>query len=353
MNNSSNLKYNENSTIMAKFPFINWGEIETVADEYQFQLNNYLVELISDVDDPIWKQFIPSVKELEDSGFSDPLEEDSHSPVIGLVHRYPNRVLLLLTDNCFARCRFCTRKRIFKDGYQSEGKELGRVARAKLVSNTFEYIKNHPEVNDLLISGGDPLTLVDEEFAEYLDLFEELEQLDLIRIGTRALSLFPDRITAKLVNVLKNRKRLFINVHFNHIKEITEDVKRATAKLVAAGIPLGCQTVLLKGVNDDPTILQELFYGLLRIKIKPYYLHMMDMTNGTAHFRVSVARAKEIYFRLSGRISGMALPKMVIDLPGGGGKIPIVPEYLVEDRENEFIFRNFDEKLFNYKKVEE
>ncbi len=352
MNQMNNKKYNEILEIKDKFPAVSWKEIEEVGKKYQFQLNSYLINRISEVNDPIWKQFIPHREELKEGGVCDPLAEQSNSPLVGLVHRYPNRVLLLLTDNCFARCRFCTRKRIFKEGYQSDLDNSRQVSRQKLVRETIEYIRSHPEINDLLISGGDPLTLADEELSTYLDQFGELEQLDLIRIGTRALSLFPDRITDKLVAVLQNRERFYINCHFNHVKELSGATKRATAKLTVAGIPLGCQTVLLKGVNDNASDLQELFYALLRIKVRPYYLHLMDLTEGTEHFRVSLDRAKEIYFNLSGRISGMALPKMVIDLPGGGGKIPLVPEYMVEDKRNEFVFRNFNNELFSYKKVD-
>ena len=295
--------------------------LEKVAERYPMRVNPYYLSLIQSVDDPIWRQAVPVEEELEDGiRPADPLEEENQSSVPNLVHRYPDRVLFLISHECAMYCRFCTRKR--KVG----GEHM--VVNQQTVEQGLEYIRKHPEIRDVILSGGDPLLLADDRLEWILKRVRAIPTVDIIRIGTRIPVVLPQRITPTLVRILRRHHPLYINTHFNHPAEITELSSRACARLADAGIPLGNQTVLLRGVNDDPAVMKSLMQKLLSIRVKPDYIYQADMVQGTNHFRTTVEEGIEIIRALRGHTSGMAVPAYVIDAPGGGGKIPILPEYL-------------------------
>jgi lysine 2,3-aminomutase len=262
---------------------------------------------------------MPDVRELEDdSQCPDPLEESALSPVPGLIHRYPDRAVLLVSSRCPVYCRFCMRKRLVGSRDAPIGEDALRAA--------VEYIAAHPGIHDVILSGGDPLMLDDESLNHILSSLRKIPHLAIIRIGTRIPVTFPARITPKLCALLKQFHPLYINTHFNHPDEITPDATRACSLLADVGIPLGNQTVLLRGVNDNVETMRDLMTGLLKIRVKPYYLHQMDLVQGTAHFRTSVRTGLEIIKGLRGYISGLAIPHYVIDLPGGKGKVALLPD---------------------------
>ena len=315
-------------------------EISRVMKEYAARINPYFLDLIREKGDPIYRQVVPDPAELEDStGMRDPLNEEGDSPVPSVVHRYPDRVLLMVTHQCPIYCRFCTRKRF-----------VGRVPISReMVRQGILYIKEHPEVRDVIISGGDPLMLKDRELEEILKEIRAIPHVEIIRIGTRVPGALPQRITKKLCRMLKKYHPLYININFIHPAEITEEVARACNMLADSGIPLGSQTVLLRGINDDPEVIKELVQKLLTIRVKPYYLYQADLTRGTEHFRTSVECGIEIMRQLQGRVSGMAIPRYVIDLPGGGGKIPLLPpDWIVEWNEREIIIKNYEGIIHRY-----
>jgi lysine 2,3-aminomutase len=314
--------------------------IETVIGRYPLRINPYYLGLIKEAGDPLWRQVVPDEKELLDTGgIEDPLAEERFSPVPNITHRYPDRVLFLVSNQCAVHCRFCTRKR-----------KIGRqfAVTDKTLSDGIAYIRFHREVRDVLISGGDPLMLEDEQLAGILSAVRAIPHVEVIRIGTRVPCVLPQRVTKRLVKTLQQFHPLYINTHFNHPSEITPEAQQACALLADAGIPLGCQTVLLRGVNDDPAVMRELMRKLLAIRVKPYYIHQMDLARGTGHFRTPLARGISILEALRGHTSGMCVPHFVIDLPGGGGKVPLLPEYVVGEKNGNLLVRNFQGKIFSY-----
>jgi lysine 2,3-aminomutase len=261
------------------------------------------------------------LKELADTEqASDPLDEVRLSPVQGLIHRYPDRAVLLVSNHCATYCRFCMRKR--QVGCSSSSVDLPKA---------LEYIAATPQLRDIILSGGDPLTLSDEQLHDILTRLRKIPHLEIIRIGSRMPVTEPARITPQLCRMLAEHHPLYLNTHFNHPLELTSEAAKACNLLASAGIALGNQTVLLKGVNDDSKVLQELFSGLLRLRVRPYYLHQMDLVRGTAHFRTPLEQGRQLIGSLRGNISGMAIPHFVVDLPGGKGKVPMQPETLFRD----------------------
>jgi lysine 2,3-aminomutase len=304
------------------------------------RINPYFLKLIQSPGDPIWKQAVPDIAELSDSVCeADPLDEENLSPVPNLVHKYPDRVLFLVSNKCAMYCRFCTRKR-------KVGTDKMNITPKTLIAG-YDYLRQHPEIREVLISGGDPLLLQDKEIAEILQCLRSIPSIEIIRIGTRVPSVLPMRITNELVTILKSYHPLYINTHFNHPNEITQESSLACTMLADAGIPVGCQTVLLKGVNDDVETLKKLFLGLLRIRVKPYYLFQADLTKGTNHFRTSTATGIAIMRQLYGHISGMAIPTYALDGPKGAGKIPLSPEYILQKGET-LIFENYKGRVCSY-----
>ena len=328
------------------------SDIKKVCSKYPVRVNPYYLSLIKEKGDPIYQQCIPSVKELSDDfGEEDPLHEEPENQVRQgvpslLTHRYPDRVLFRVSNTCAMYCRFCTRKRKVGD--------LNKQPTWKEITNALTYIKEHKEIRDVILSGGDPLMLPDNLLDKILKAVYEIiseRRNGIIRIGTRIPVVLPQRITENLCSVLKKYHPLYVNTHFNHPNEITEDSKRACSMLANVGIPLGNQTVLLKGVNDSPGIIKELMEKLVSIRVKPYYIYQCDPVKGANHFRTSVEKGLEIYKALRGNISGLAVPTFVIDAPGGGGKIPILPEYVVDLNEEEVVLKNYEGKIFRYPQV--
>ncbi len=314
--------------------------LEAVADRYPMRVNPYYLGLIREVDDPIWRQAVPSAEELEDAVcVADPLDEENQSPVPNLVHRYPDRALFLVSSECAMYCRFCTRKR--KVGGEN------MVINRETISAGIDYIRSHPEIRDVILSGGDPLLLADERLEWILQELRAIPSLEIIRIGTRVPVVLPQRITPNLVRLLRKFHPLYINTHFNHPDEITEISAKACGRLADAGIPLGNQTVLLRGVNDDPAVMKRLMQKLLTIRVKPYYIYQADLVQGTNHFRTSVEEGIEIVRALRGHTSGLGVPAYVIDAPGGGGKIPILPDYL-QSLGDEVVLKNYRGDTYRY-----
>ena len=291
---------------------------------------------------PIRRQAIPRIEEchLSKNDMVDPCGEDKNSPVSGLVHRYPDRVLLLVTDQCATYCRYCTRRRL-----------VGSNERAITQGNfeeVLKYLKTHKKVRDVLLSGGDPLLLENERLEEILSRLRMIPHIELLRIGTRAPVTLPQRITVGLVRILKKYHPLMISIHFTHPKEITDAVRRACNELADGGIPLGSQTVLLKGINDKPYVMKKLFHELLKIRVRPYYIYQCDLATGTEHFRTSVATGIQIIEKLRGHTTGYAIPTYVIDAPGGGGKIPVEPDYVISKEKGKLVLRNYEGQVFEY-----
>lgn len=290
-----------------------------VAARYPLRITPHYLGLLQGPDDPLWRQCVPDPRELEAGGLEDdPLAEAGYSPVPAVVHRYPDRVLLLAGTSCALYCRFCTRKR--KVGCAGEQLSFGALL------DGIAYIERTPQVKDVLVSGGDPLLLPDLLLDELLGRLCRIPHVEMIRIGSRVPVTLPERVTEGLCRLLRRHHPVYLNTHFNHPRELTDEAAAACARLADAGVPLGNQTVLLKGVNDDPATLLELLRGLLRIRVRPYYLHQMDLVAGAGHFRTRVETGLAILRTLRGQVSGMAIPHYVIDLPGGKGKVPLLPE---------------------------
>ncbi len=323
--------------------------LEPVAREYPFKLNPYFEALIRSPGDAVWNQAVPDPRELSDtSGLEDPLAEEVLAPVPNLVHRYPNRVMWLVSDQCAVHCRFCTRKRKWRSG-RSEA--LENTAAADL-GPALDYIANHEQIRDVLLSGGDPLLLAPERLTEILSKLREIKHVQIIRIGSRVPCALPMAITPELAGMLSRFHPLFVNIHFNHPAELTAESERACAILADAGIPLGSQTVLLRGVNDSEAVLAELFHRLLSARVRPYYLLQMDLTRSTAHFRTPIGTGLRILRKLRNRISGPAMPHFVIDLPGGRGKMPLLPNMIRGVGEGSLIFQNYLGELCRYPLLE-
>ncbi|GAB4221796.1 MAG: lysine 2,3-aminomutase [Spirochaetales bacterium] len=313
-------------------------------DGLPLSITPYYASLL-DAKDPLQslrRSVVPVLYEkvLSPSENIDPLGEDHDSPVPGLVHRYPDRVLFLATYACSTYCRYCTRSRAV--GHQEEGNVHGRWEKA------FQYIEEHPEVRDVLISGGDPLTLPDESIDYLLSRVSSIPHVEFIRIGTKVPAVLPQRITPSLLRVLKKYRPLWISIHATHPDELTPEMRAACNRLADAGIPLGSQTVLLAGINDSVETLRKLFHGLLTVRVRPYYLYQCDPIPGSAHFRTSVKKALEIMRGLRGFTTGYAVPTYVIDAPGGGGKIPLLPEYVVGYENGDLLLRNFEGNTYRY-----
>ena len=318
----------------------NTTALEEVIANFPMRINPYFLSLIQSQGDPIWKQAIPDTAEIYDNICpEDPLNEDNLSPVPNLVHKYPDRVLFLVNSQCAMYCRFCTRKR-------KVGTEKMVVTEESLEAG-YDYLRQNPAVREVLISGGDPLLLPDDKIESILLNLRKIRTIEVIRIGTRVPSVLPMRITDNLISILRKFHPLYINTHFNHPLEITSESSKACTRLADAGIPLGCQTVLLRGINDHPETLKKLFLGLLKIRVKPYYLFQADLTKGTNHFRTKTQVGIDIMRNLYSHISGMAIPTLVLDGPGGKGKIPLTPQYLIEQSET-VIFKNYLGEICSY-----
>ncbi len=291
---------------------------------------------------PIRKQTIPRIEEFSVSAHEliDPCSEDEHQPVHGIVHRYPDRVLLMVTDLCATYCRYCTRKRMV-------GSERSPLTREDF-ERAMDYIKANRSIRDVLISGGDPLILSTERLEYYIKRLRTIEHIEIIRIGTRIPVTLPMRIDAHLVNMLKRYHPVYMSIHFSHPKEITPEVRKSCTLLADAGIPLGSQTVLLKGINDTPAVMKKLMHELLKIRVRPYYIYQCDLAMGTAHFRTPVSTGIDIIEKLRGHTTGYAVPTFVIDAPGGGGKIPVGPVYMISQAEGKVILRNYENRIFEY-----
>ncbi len=320
------------------------NDIAGCLQHFRMAITPYYASLIdpSDPCDPIRMQAVPSPLELEpcENDLSDPLNEIGDSPVRHIVHRYPDRVLMLVTCQCAMYCRHCTRRRIVG--------EEDRTITEKGLENALAYIRAHKEIRDVLISGGDPLTMSTEKLEKIISALREIAHVDIIRIGTRTPVVLPMRITNELCDMLKKYHPIWINTHFNHPREITPESEAACQRIVDAGIPLGNQSVLLRGVNDAPDIMKELLLKLVHMRVRPYYLYQCDLSRGIAHFRTRVERGVDIIHALTGSISGYAVPKFVIDAPGGGGKIPVQYDYVLDKNDSEVVLENWQGRRFTY-----
>ncbi|MBU1099869.1 MAG: KamA family radical SAM protein [Bacteroidetes bacterium] len=310
---------------------------------FQARINPYYLSLIRYQGDPIWKQCVPDVKELDDmEGSFDPLNEDEMSPVPNITHRYPDRCLFLISSQCGMYCRFCTRKRKVGDS--------GKISMNKLES-AFNYIEKHTEIRDVILSGGDPLMLTDVMLEKILKRLRGIPHVEIIRLGTKMPCVLPHRITPNLCSVIKKYHPIYINTHFNHPWEITQESSKACQMLVDAGCPVNNQAVLMRDINTDPEVMKELFLKLLKIRVRPYYLFMTDETRSTMHFRTSIAEGIEVIEKLRGHTSGLAIPHFAIDAPGGGGKIPLLPDYVLHKDEDKIVLRNYKNEVYVYKEV--
>ncbi len=311
---------------------------------FRVDVTPYYVSLIDadDPNDPVRRQIIPTSAEM--SAFTgqmeDSLAEDRHSPVPGLVHRYPDRVLMLVTTQCASYCRYCTRARIVGDPAQTFKRDEFEAQ--------IEYIKNTPQIRDVLLSGGDPLAIAPNVLEELLGRLREIEHVEIIRIGSRIPVFMPMRVTSGLTDMLQKFHPLWLNIHVNHPNEITAELAEAADKLSRAGIPLGNQSVLLAGINDCTHIQRDLVQSLTRIRVRPYYLYQCDLVEGAGHFRTPVAKGIEIIEGLRGHTSGFAVPTFCVDAPGGGGKIPVMPNYLISSSDHKIILRNFEGFITTY-----
>ncbi len=311
---------------------------------FRVDVTPYFISLIDpdDPEDPIRLQIIPRAEEQQafTAMMEDSLAEDRHSPVPGLVHRYPDRVLMLVTTQCASYCRYCTRSRIVGDPGQTFKREEFEMQ--------IDYLKRTPQVRDVLLSGGDPLVLAPKILEELLSRLREIPHIEIVRIGSRVPVFMPMRITQELCDMLEKYHPLWMNIHVNHPNEISAELAAATDRLTRAGIQLGNQAVLLAGVNDNVHIQRDLVHKLVRIRVRPYYLYQCDLVEGAGHFRTPVAKGIEIMEGLRGHTSGYAVPQYIVDAPGGGGKIPVMPNYLMSMSDHKIILRNFEGFITTY-----
>jgi len=320
-------------------------QLKLVTIKYPLSVTPYYLSLINpdDKDDPIRKQALPSFEEITFGGTNpeDPLAEERDSVVPGLVHRYPDRVLMVLTDICPMFCRHCTRKREWRNGgwARSQGE----------INIMLEYIRRHRSIRDVVISGGDPLTLSTPRLEEVISRIRGIKHVEIIRIGTRFPVVLPQRIDDELCAMLSRYGPIWLNTHFNHHREITPEAAEACDRLLRSGVPVNNQTVLLRGVNDSVEAQMKLCHGLLKIKVRPYYLYQCDEVRGTEHLRTPVEVGLKIIGGLRGYTSGLAVPTFVVDLSKGGGKVPLQPNYVVSQTEEEFVLRNYRGRLFRYR----
>lgn len=314
-------------------------------ENFRMAITPYYLTLIDpdDPNDPVRRQAVPTGNEAYRSpeDLVDPLEEDGDSPVTGLTHRYPDRVLFLITDMCAMYCRHCTRRRL-------AGQKDGARTREQ-IDACIEYIRRTPDVRDVLLSGGDALLMSDDRLEYILSKLREIDHVEIIRLGTRTPVVLPQRITPELCAMLRKYHPVWLNTHFNHVNEITPDSKRATTMLADAGLQLGNQSVLLRGVNDCVHVMRKLVNGLAFIRVRPYYIYQCDLSLGLSHFRTPVAKGLEIIESLRGHTSGFCVPTFVVDAPGGGGKIPVMPDYLISQNPDHIILRNFEGVITTYK----
>jgi lysine 2,3-aminomutase len=314
--------------------------LQEAVDSFEFRISPAMVDLIQEPGDPIWRQYVPDLQELEIvDGVLDSLDEEGDSPVPNITHRYPDRALFLVSPVCAAYCRFCTRRRKVGDPE--------KIPMAQLESG-FSYLEDHAEIRDVILSGGDPLLLSDRRLDLILARLRKIKHIEVIRIGSRIPCHLPERITPELCKVLRKHHPIYINTHFNHPAELTANAVRGLGMLADAGVPLGCQTVLLAGINDDVDVMKELMHRLLAARVRPYYIFMCDNVAGVEHFKTSLEKGLEIISGLRGWTSGLAVPHFVIDAPGGGGKIPILPEYIESISDTDVVLRNYQGKRFVY-----
>ena len=308
----------------------------------------YYLSLINPANscDPVKKQAVPLILETQTSNadLEDPLHEDTDSPVPGLTHRYPDRVLMLITDQCSMYCRHCTRRRF--------AGQNDCMVPTKQIDLYVEYVRNHPEIRDVLLSGGDALMVSDKTLEYLVKNLRAIPHVEIIRIGSRTPVVCPQRITPELCGMLKKYHPIWLNTHFNHPNEITSESAAACARLADAGIPLGNQSVLLAGVNDCVHVMRRLMHELVKIRVRPYYIYQCDLSIGLEHFRTPVAKGIEIIEALRGHTSGFCVPTFVVDAPGGGGKIPVMPDYLISHASKRVILRNFEGVITTYTEPE-
>ena len=294
-------------------------------------------------DDPVRRTMIPAMAELTQGRGekADPLDEESQSPVPGLVHRYPDRVLFMATEYCSAYCRYCTRSRLVGQ------RERKRYSRAHW-ERALEYIRSTPAIRDVIVSGGDPLTLPDEPLEWLLINLRAIRHVEVIRLGSKVPAVLPMRVTPILIRTLRRANPLWMSLHFTHPDELTPETAEACSRLADAGLPLGSQTVLLRGVNDDPAVMRRLMTGLMRLRVRPYYLYQCDPIIGSGHFRTPLAKGMEIVQSLRGHVSGYAVPQYVVDAPGGGGKVPLLPNCLAGKENGDAVLQNYQGRLYRY-----
>lgn len=331
--------------LQARFPALPLSQgMASAAEKFPLAITPYYASLIRTLDtsDPIFQMAVPQRQELYDPSFlkDDPLEEDEDMPVPGLVHRYPDRALLISTTTCSTYCRHCTRKRV-------AGHRESSISDIRL-SQVVDYLSVHPEIKDVIVSGGDPLTMATQSIEKVLAAVRSVPSVDIVRLGTRTPVVLPMRITAELVKMLRKFHPLYINTHFNHPSEVTPEAAEACGRLADAGIPVGNQTVLLRGINDDPRLMESLMRKLLKMRVKPYYIFQCDLVRGVEHFRTPLSRGVEIMEYLRGRMSGLGIPSFVVDAPHGGGKIPILPNYIVSSSPTHTVLRNYEGMLISY-----
>lgn len=324
-------------------------DLKKTFDKFPLSITPYYLSLIDKKNlrnDPVFKQAFGSIDELNivDADLKDPLSEDTDSPVEGITHRYPDRVLFHVSNLCSMYCRHCTRKRKVGD--------IDFIPSRDQLTKGIDYIKETPQIRDVLLSGGDPFMLSDDYLDWLLTSIKEIPHVEIIRIGTRIPVVLPYRVTNNLISVLKKHHPLYINTHFNHPREITVSAGEALRKLADAGFPLGNQSVLLADVNDCPRIMKKLLHKLLENRVRPYYMYQCDLSEGLSHFRTPVGKGIEIMESLIGHTSGLAIPTYVIDAPGGGGKIPVMPNYIISWSTNKVILRNYEGIITAYKEPE-
>lgn len=318
--------------------------LESKDFSFRMAITPYYLSLIdqNNPNDPIRMQAIPRINEsyISASDMADPLHEDTDSPVPGLTHRYPDRVLMLITDQCSMYCRHCTRRR--KAG------ETDAPMPQKYIDMAIEYIAQHTEIRDVILSGGDPLTLSDERLDVILGRLHQIEHVEIIRLGTRTPVVLPQRITDSLIAILKKYHPIWINTHYNHSQELTPESIEAIAKLVDNGFPVSNQSVLLKGINDNVDVMKNLLHKLVKNRIRPYYIYQCDLSMGISHFRTPVSKGIEIMESLRGHTSGLCIPTYVVDAPGGGGKIPVGPSYIISQAPGRVVLRNYEGTIAAY-----
>ena len=317
--------------------------INRLKNRLPLRITPYYLSLIYDSEPgaPLRRTMIPTGNELiiTDEEQSDPLNEMGSSPVPGIVHRYPDRALFTVTQFCSSYCRYCTRS-------HSVGK-LGHLTKPEW-DRAFRYLEEHTEIRDVIISGGDPLTMSDSRLEYLLSNLRSIKHIEILRIGTKVPVVLPQRITPRLVSMLRRYNPLFMSLHFTHPDELTPETRKACEMLADAGIPLGSQTVLLKSINDDPAVMKSLMQKLLTVRVRPYYIYQCDLIPGSSHFRTTVEKGIDIIENMRGHTSGYAVPQFVIDAPGGGGKIPILPAYVVESGPEKWVVRNYRNKQYSY-----